>query len=185
MSTLRYRFISMMVVLPGMFAGSVSAQDTDNVQELRNWAADVIKGETTAAGESFNATNSETTNSLSSRILNKGHGFLAQVGGLIDQRIGWLRPTTVKEQSLIWLAFAMALPWGFVSWIRPILSKDLAIVRILVVTAWSGISMWLAWRTWGEPSGADKFASTMLIGVPVLWIYFNTVVRSIAVPTKA
>ncbi len=184
MSNLRTRFVSAIVLVPSLFAGNVIAQESGKIQEIRDWAADVIRGDADITATDNGLVSADTKNSVAEQFLNKGQGFLAQVGGLVEQRIGWLRPTNVKEQALIWMALAMALPWGFVGWLRPILKYDLFIVRMLVVASWTGIALWSAWSTWGVASGSDRFASTMLFGVPMLLVYFNSVARSVAVPEK-
>ena len=185
MSNIHIRFVSAVVLVPSLFAGTVIAREPGQIQQIRDWAANVVRGDAavTTNDSSMTATD-ETTNSVGQQFLNKSKGFLAQVGGLVEQRIGWLRPTSVKEQALIWMAIAMALPWGFVSWLRPILKNDILIIRLAVVGSWTGIALWSAWNTWGIASGADRFASTMLFGVPLLVAYFNSVARSVAMPAK-
>ena|GEM_PF-2063241 len=168
------------------FCYSSAAHATAALEEQRSGATSLAKHESPETTNSKSAAGrSMPLESLTNDIANKGKGLLAQIGGLIDQRIGWLRPTTVKEQALIWLAFAVALPWPFVSWIRPIISSRVGIVRFLVVAVWTTIAIWVAWNVWGQPSGQDQFASTMLIVAPMLWIYFNTVVRSVAEPATS
>lgn len=186
MSSLRARFVSAIVLVPSLFAGNAIAQESGQIQHIRDWAANVVRGDAAVtSSDSSMTTTDETTNSVGQQFLNKGKGFLAQIGDLVEQRIGWLRPTNVKEQALIWMAIAMALPWGFVSWLRPILKNDILIVRLLVVGSWTGIALWSAWNTWGVASGADRFTSTMLFGVPLLVVYFNSVARTVASPAKA
>lgn len=185
MSAFRSRFLFALVLLPGMLAGSASAQDVNRPSSLRDWAVDVIRGdESLAAGSRSEASAGEGVDSMTDRFIGKAKGFLGQLGGLIDQRIGWLRPTSAKELALIWLSVAMALPWGFVGWLRPLLRHDNVAIRWIVVAIWSGLIVWLGWCSWGQTSGADRFTSTMLIGVPMLVIYFNSIVRSFAVPGK-
>ncbi len=178
MSNLRTRFVSAVVLVPSLFAGNVFAQESSKVQQVRDWAAAVVRGDADTMASDRSANPGEQ--SVGQQFVNKGQGFLAQVGGLVEQRIGWLRPTNVKEQALIWMALAMALPWGFVGWLRPLLSRDITIVRLLIVATWTSIALWSAWSTWGITSGTDRFASTMLFGLPMLVIYFNSVARSVA-----
>ena len=185
MSNLRTRFVSAVVLVPSLFAGNVMAQESGKIQQIREWAAEVVRGDAGTMSSSNASVSAESSNSMAQKFLDKGQGFLAQVGGLVEQRIGWLRPTNVKEQALIWMALAMALPWGSVGWLRPFLKYDILIVRLLIVTCWTGIALWSAWSTWGVASGADRFASTMLFGAPMLLVYFNSVARSVAVPEKA
>lgn len=186
MSTLRTRFVSVAVLLTSLFAGNVMAQEAGTIQQLRDWAAEIVRGDAENTSTTrLDSVVAEPPNSLTEQFLDKGQGFLAQVGALVEQRIGWLRPTSVKEQALIWMAVAMALPWGFVGWLRPILRTGLWIIRWLVVTSWTGIALWSAWRTWGVASGADRFASTMLLGVPLLLTYFHSVARSVGAPADA
>ena len=186
MSNIRTRFVSAVVVLSGFYATCASAQEPGHIQQIRDWATEFFSGDAADMSvETASADGAENPNSVADQFVSKGQAFVAQVGALIEQRIGWLRPTNVKEQALIWMAIAMALPWGFVSWLRPILKNDILIIRLAVVGSWTGIALWSAWYTWGIASGADRFASTMLFGVPVLLIYFNSVASSVAVPAEA
>ena len=186
MSAIKIRIVVATVFVPGFLIGSASAQEVSSTQGFQEWAADVVRGEKSTSVHSDSGASAKTAaDSMTVRFGKKGKELLAQVCALVEQRVGWLRPTSVKEQALIWLAIAMALPWGFVNWLRPVLKNDILIIRWAVVGVWMGIALWSAWSTWGMASGTDRFASTMLIGAPMLLIYFNSVVRSLAVPGKA
>lgn len=178
-----------LVTLATLFASCSSqahAQDASSIQDLRQWAADVIRGEDTnstktyasgEAGETTAATIQET-------FIRKVQHFFAQAGQLVEQRIGWLRPTSLKEQALVWMAIAFALPWAFVSCLRPILKYDFRPVCWIIVALWTSLALWIAWISWGSASGADRFVSTMLIGLPVLLAYFHCVASSVAAAKK-
>ena len=186
MSNLRHQVIVTALFLSTAVLNSAAAKEVNTVQDLRQWAAHVIRGNSASQPEALsNLEASEPTPaSIFETFKQKIHGLLVQAGQLVEQRIGWLRPTNVKELALIWLAVAFALPWAFVSWLRPILKHDLRPVRWIVVGLWTSLALWIAWITWGAPSGSDRFASTMLIGLPLLLMYFNCVASSVATPAK-
>ena len=175
-----------LVVLCAVGCPGTLADEVNAVPDLRQWAADVIRGDITKTPESRTTGDSgeETPASIYKTFTEKVQTLLYQAGQLVEQRIGWLRPTNVKEQALIWMAVALALPWGFISWLRPLLRHDIRPVRWIVVGIWASLARWSAWITWGAPSGADRFASTMLIGLPLLLMYFNCVARSVATSAK-
>ena len=187
MSNLLRQAIVVPLLLSTVVLNSAAAKEVDAVQDLRQWAADVIRGNSASQPESLsNVEARETTPaSIFETFKQKLQGLLYQAGQLIEQRIGWLRPTNVKELALLWMAVAFALPWAFVSWLAPILRHDVRPVRWIVVGLWTSLALWIAWITWGAPSGSDRFASTMLIGVPLLLLYFNCVASSIATPAKS
>ena len=174
--------IAVLAVLSAACGSQGRAQDVSPVQDSRQWAADVVRGEDSNWTEV--SASGDIGKTLPARIqetfMRKGQILFAQAGQLVEQRIGWLRPTTVKEQALVWMAIAFALPWAFVSWLRPILKHDFGPVRWIIVGLWTSLALWTAWITWGAPSGSDRFTSTMLIGLPVLLIYFNCVAISVA-----
>lgn len=185
MSAIRARFQFAVLILTAVFANSAAAQNSGKVQEFREWAADVIRGEQSESMDSHSGnSNSAGPETLMSRFVSAGKEFLRQVGQIIGERIGWLRPTTVKEMALGWLVLAMALPWGFVIWVRPEMKEEIRENRLLIVTIWTGMTLCTAWYTWGAAFGADRFASTMLIGLPVLLTYFHCVASSIAAARK-
>ena len=165
----------------------VVAEDVSPIGNLRQWAADVIGVDATEDPARLlrSKQTPETPASIFETFKQKMQGLLYQAGQLAEQRIGWLRPTNVKELALIWVAAAFALPWAFVSWLAPILRHDVRPVRWIVVGLWTSLALWIAWITWGAPSGSDRFASTMLIGLPLLLLYFNCVASSIATPAKS
>ena len=182
---MNYLFLSVAVFAACSSQKSVAGAGP--VQDLREWASRGIRGEDANATEmpAFGDTDETTPEKIRKTFMGKLQLFLAQVGELVEQRIGWLRPTSLKEQALVWMVIAFALPWAFVGWLRPVLKHDFRPVRWVVVAFWTLLSLWIAWITWGAPSGADRFASTMLIGLPVLLTYFNSVARSMAVPRNA
>ncbi len=45
MSNLRTRFVSAAVVVPSLFAGNVFAQESNKIQQIRDWAATVVRGD--------------------------------------------------------------------------------------------------------------------------------------------
>lgn len=194
MKELRVCFVSALVILPQIFLSTASltasdlpslvatksAQDASSGGPDRSWLSDFLhrmgtECETPSPDDSM----TDSTTSMAEQFIESGKGLMSQAGELIGQRVGWLRPTTLKELALVWLAFAMALPWGSVSWLRPLLKGDGVMIRMVVVGAWTGIALWSGWRIWGNASGAETFASTMLVGVPFLLGYFNSVARSV------
>ena len=184
MSRFRSRFISAMVVVPSLFAGVLVAQEPGQLQQIRDWAAELIRCDSETLFSSTPSVSEDASQSLPKQFLQKGQQFLVQVGDLIEQEVGWLRPNTIKEQALVWIAIAMALPWGFMSLLRPLLKHDILIIRWIVVGGWTGLALWLAWCSWGVASGTDRFVSTMLFGVPMMVVYFNSIARSVADPAK-
>ncbi|MBL8814095.1 MAG: hypothetical protein JNM43_28260 [Planctomycetaceae bacterium] len=126
-----------------------------------------------------------TTNEITEEFLANGRGLMGQIAELIEQRVGWLRPTSTKEVALAWLALSFALPWGFVACLRSLLAKDIRLIRLVVVSTWIGISLWLGWKTWGMTVGAHQFASTMLFGVPLLFTYFASIAGAFAIPARS
>jgi hypothetical protein len=187
MSSRSLIYLITLVTLLAAGSSQTRAEDASPTQALHQWAADAIRGEDTSSKE-MSATGDSGESSpttIRKTFMRKVQQFLAQTGQLVEQRIGWLRPTSLKEQALVWMAMAFALPWAFVGWLRPILQHDSQPVRWIVVALWTSLSLWIAWISWGAPSGADRFASTMLIGLPVLLTYFNCVANSVAAPKNA
>ena len=45
MSNLRTRFVSAAVVVPSLVAGNVFAQESNKIQQIRDWAATVVRGD--------------------------------------------------------------------------------------------------------------------------------------------
>ena len=187
MSSRTLIYLITLVDLLAAGSSQACAEETNPTQALRQWAADAIRGEDTSSTQmSATGDSGETSpTTIQKTFMRKVQQLLAQAGQLVEQRIGWLRPTSLKEQALVWMAMAFALPWAFVGWLRPILKHDFRPVRWMVVAFWTSLSLWIAWISWGATSGADRFASTMLIGLPVLLTYFNCVASSVAAPRNA
>lgn len=179
-------FLTAVFALSTAFCHQTFAEGRPCVQDLRNWVANVIRGDEVKTTEPL-ATREGTDKTVSAvfeTFTQKIQGLFGQASQLIDQRIGWLRPTNAKEVALIWMAVTFALPWAFVGWLRPILKHDLRPVRWIVVGLWTSLALWMAWTTWGVTSGGDRFASTMLIGLPMLLMYFSVVAASVRQPVK-
>lgn len=178
---------SALTLAPGLAVAS-HMPSTDIVQKTSKtpsdssirWISEVWNRTRTAtADDQENPLKASNFGIVLEQVMRNGEGFLDQVGELIGQRVGWLRPTTMKELALVWLAFALALPWGLVSCLRPLLKTNSLILRMVVVGGLTGIAVWSAWRIWGDGTGAHIFVSTMLIVTPLLLGYFNSVARSV------
>ena len=100
----RTHFVSVAVlaVLSAACGSQGHAQDVSPVHDSRQWAADVIRGEDSNSTEmSASADTGETSPAaVHETFMRKVQLILAQAGQLVEQRIGWLRPTTLKEQAL-------------------------------------------------------------------------------------
>lgn len=184
MSSRTLNYLITLVALLAAGTSRASAEDASPTQALRQWVANAIRGEDTISTQ-MSASGETSPTTIQKTFMRKVQQLLAQAGQLVEQRIGWLRPTSLKEQALVWMAMAFALPWAFVGWLRPILKHDFRPVRWMVVAFWTSLSLWIAWISWGAPSGADRFASTMLIGLPMLLTYFNCVASSVVAPKNA
>ena len=167
-----------------MSVDAAQAQDADAVRQLRDWAADVIRGDSGDSGDSadssFETLGDEASASFVRRLSGKIRQLAGEVAALIDRQIGWLRPSSVKEAALLWFAIAAALPWMLISLLRPILRADLPLVRLIVVGLLLGLALWTAWKIWGMAAGQDCFIASMLILAPVLALYFHGVASSVA-----
>lgn len=173
--------VTTLVLLMSVDAAEAQAQDADAVRQLRDWAADVIRGDSgDSADSSFEALGDEASASFVRRLSGKIRQLAGEVAALIDRQIGWLRPSSVKEAALLWFAIAAALPWMLISLLRPILRADLPLVRLIVVGLLLGLALWTAWKIWGMAAGQDCFIASMLILAPVLALYFHGVAGSVA-----
>jgi hypothetical protein len=113
-------------------------------------------------------------------MVRQGHGLLQQLSQPLLDRIGWLRPVTLKEHALAWLILAAALPWGFL-WIpRSLTSSGHSALLLLWSGIWLAIAAALGWAIWGHAVGSSQFASSMLILAPILGLYFRNVASSLA-----
>ena len=133
--SIRISTLTIVVAVVDLIYAATLTVRAEGLRELAGPAEDLMAAVRGNATEDLPSRPASQSEKMMKRVSGSFQSLIADLTQVVEDRLGWLRPQTIKEQALLWLAIAAILPWSSLSFLKPVVRRDIPVVNLILASA--------------------------------------------------